>query len=115
MVVTGKPLAPSIENALSNDPKWAEHTIAPLPSASAASRCSWPRISTRRRSARPLPRRRLMSTASHEAFLNHSLVNSRSAVGVSSSPSTRCRLRASSARFPGCPRQSQSPRLHAMR
>jgi hypothetical protein len=115
MVVTGKPLACSTEKPLSCEWKWPVQTRAPLPAASAASRCSRPLISTSRRNGCGPRRSRITSTAPQELSRNHSRVTCCAAAGLSSSPSTSRRLRAISVRFPAWHRKCQSPRQHAMR
>ena len=66
MVVSGNPLAWSREKALLQEPKWAVQSMAPLPPASAASKCSRPRISTSFPRDRARPRSRITSMTSQE-------------------------------------------------
>ena len=89
--------------------------MAPLPAASAASRCSCPRISTSRRNGRARCRSRITSTASQDASRNQSRVTRCAAAGLSAFPDISRRLRSSSVRFPAWRRKSQSPRQQAMR
>jgi hypothetical protein len=89
--------------------------MAPLPTASAASKCSRPRISTSRRMGRALRRSRFTSTALQEAKRNQSRATCCAVAGLRSFPSRNCKLRASSVRFPRWHRKSKSPFQHAMR
>ena len=66
--------------------------MAPLPAASAASRCSRPRISTSRRSGRARCRSRLTSTGSQEKSRDHSRVTCCAAAALSSFPQHRLQV-----------------------
>ena len=115
MAVSGNPLAWSREKALLQEPKWALQSMAPLPPASAASRCSRPRISTSFPSDRARPRSRITSMTSQESIRKNSLANRSASSGLSSSPSTWRRLHTVLARLSARYRKVQSPRQQAIR